>query len=86
MNDSGERSYQGCDCNASGLSFICESPDEVDFKCPEPTGFFPSGPCSDLWYNCFDGHATPEYCPEGEVFNPEAAYCDFPSNVEGCNP
>jgi len=84
MSGTGEHSYQACDCNTAGLQFICESPDEVDWTCPEENGFFPSGPCSDLWYNCFGGHATPEYCGDGLVFNAEAGYCDFPENVDGC--
>jgi len=85
MSSTGERSYQACDCKAS-FSYICESPDEVTWKCPEETGFFPAfdGACSDLWYNCFQGHATPEYCGEGLIFNAEAQYCDFPDNVESC--
>merc|ERR1712180_230613 len=68
-NDVGTRSFQGCSCNEGGIHFVCESADGVDFKCPD-NGFFPSGACSDLWYNCWDGHATPEYCAEGLVFNP----------------
>merc|ERR550539_1380495 len=61
MNDVGTRSFQGCSCEEGGIGFICESADEVDFDCPDD-GFFPSAPCSDLWYNCWGGHATPEYC------------------------
>ncbi|XP_023328988.1 uncharacterized protein LOC111701795 isoform X2 [Eurytemora carolleeae] len=85
VNDLGARSYQGCACDEDGdIMFVCESPDEVDWECPEENGFFPSAPCSDLWYNCWEGHATPEYCDEGIVFNPEVQYCDFPGNVDGC--
>eukprot|EP00088_Acartia_fossae_P036979 TRINITY_DN38171_c0_g1_i1.p1 TRINITY_DN38171_c0_g1~~TRINITY_DN38171_c0_g1_i1.p1 ORF type:complete len:223 (-),score=34.91 TRINITY_DN38171_c0_g1_i1:136-804(-) len=84
LNDSKETSFQGCDCAAS-IGFICESSDNADFECPE-NGFFPSEPCSDLWYNCWDGIAVPEYCGEGLVFNPENLTCDFPANVDGCSP
>jgi len=34
--------------------------------------------------NCWGGHATPEYCEPGLVFNDEVGYCDFPENVDGC--
>jgi len=83
MNDVGTRSYQGCSCDEGGIGFICESADEVDFDCPAD-GFFPSAPCSDLWYNCWAGHATPEYCENNLIFNPEAGYCDFPENNPNC--
>ena len=53
LNDMGERSYQGCSCDEP-IPFVCESADEADFKCPDD-GFFPSAPCSDLWYNCWGG-------------------------------
>jgi hypothetical protein len=54
LNDVGERSYQGCSCDEP-IPFVCESADESpDFDCPDD-GFFASGPCSDLWYNCWGG-------------------------------
>merc|ERR1711973_740878 len=81
--DVGARSYQGCSCDQGDINFICESADEVDFDCPDD-GFFESGPCSDLWYNCWNGHATPEYCEEGLVFNQDVGYCDFPENTTSC--
>jgi len=83
LNDVGARSYQGCSCDQGDINFICESADEVDFDCPDD-GFFESGPCSDLWYNCWNGHATPEYCEEGLVFNQDVGYCDFPENTTSC--
>ena len=56
LNDVGERSYQGCSCDEP-FPFVCESADETpDFDCPDD-GFFPSAPCSDLWYNCWGGES-----------------------------
>ena len=36
------------------------------------------------YYQCKDGKAYPESCPDGLVFNPETEMCDYPSNVPGC--
>ena len=35
-------------------------------------------------YLNISGHATPEYCSDGLVFNEELGYCDFPDNVDTC--
>merc|ERR1711860_303550 len=82
MNEAAGRSYEGCGCD-NAFNYVCESADEIEFGCPDD-GFFASAPCSDLWYNCWGGHATPEYCEPGLVFNPESGYCDFPENTDGC--
>jgi len=84
LNDLGSRSYQGCSCAEAGdINFVCESADEIEFSCPGD-GLFASAPCSDYFLNCWGGHATPEYCEPGLVFNEEVGYCDFPENVDGC--
>jgi len=82
MSDAGDMSFQACDCTAT-FQYVCESPDEITWDCPAD-GFWPSADCSDLWYNCFGGHATPEYCGDGLIFNPAVNYCDYPENVDGC--
>lgn len=54
------------------------------FECPESKGFFPDPEQCDLYYECVDGFATPNLCPDGLMFSNKSsieAKCDYPHNV-----
>ena len=58
---------------------------EFDCGTAEPNGFFPDPEQCDLYYECVDGVATPNLCPDGLMFDDTdsiEAKCDYPFYVE----
>ena len=65
--------------NTCFLAFDCNGPKG------EKNGFFPDDEQCDLYYECVDGVATPNLCPDGLMFddtNNIEAKCDYPFNVD----
>ncbi|XP_059084584.1 uncharacterized protein LOC131881668 [Tigriopus californicus] len=79
--------FLGCECDGeSKLSYICETTDVGTFQCPSNEGLFESSPCSNMFFNCFDGIPYQEYCPDEMVYDEENGYCNFPADTPSCNP
>ena len=48
-------------------------------------GLYPSGGCSDVYYQCIGGTNNIQTCPSGTVYNTVCGCCDWPGNTPGCN-
>ncbi|XP_037079553.1 uncharacterized protein LOC119100577 [Pollicipes pollicipes] len=61
---------------------LTQSP-TVNFNCPEPDGFFENSKQCDKYYECKEGVAKEQLCPDGLLFHPNRSYpCVYPTEVE----
>lgn len=58
---------------------------QSDFECPSSKGFFADPVQCDKYFECVDGVAKEQLCPDGLVFDPTSVRynrCDQPYNVD----
>jgi len=56
----------------------------ANFRCPEDNGLFPDPEQCDLYYECTDGEAVAQYCPDGLLFDysrTNRESCKLPSEL-----
>lgn len=84
-----EESAGTCVPEAECTAQVTSTSSPSSFHCPNnDTGFYPISPgsCKPIYFTCYQGEAYPQKCPDGTVFDENTHSCEFPENVDACNP